>query len=147
MKSGWSVESTWPCHEKPPPSSPIKTFTEKELHNQPSRISPTEINGTPFPSEYSEALRRVPKGPVLIDAILFTDLMSQSSGITPTCVLLYPLWIFASLMPDSKHPRQPSSHKGCAGQQPRRWSRRDRSDSRAQSSPTRRVAPLLCNSS
>src|SRR5690606_30541119 len=27
-------ESTWPCHEKPPPSSPIKTFTEKELHNR-----------------------------------------------------------------------------------------------------------------
>src|SRR5690606_6698585 len=34
MKSGWWVDFTWPCHGKPPPSNPTKTFTEKELHNR-----------------------------------------------------------------------------------------------------------------
>ena|SRR5690606_3041935 len=43
MKSGWWVDFTWPCHGKPPPSNPTKTFTEKELHNLTLQKCPEKL--------------------------------------------------------------------------------------------------------
>jgi len=72
-----------------------------DTRNVPEPISPTEINGTPSMPEYSSAFSKVPKGPVLICPISRIDFTSQSSGMTPTSVCLYPGLTSISLPSDA----------------------------------------------